>query len=70
MTPDLFLGLSERVVIKEVGIIYAKEINAADFSPKDILKVAGMSASYQTEISYGTRLPKYVIVRCNWIGEV
>lgn len=45
------------------GIKYAKKIKDADFSPKDILKVAGMPASYNTEISKGIRLSKDVVVR-------
>lgn len=42
------------------GIKYSKEIKDADFTPKDILKSAGMPESYQTEISKGVRLAKYV----------
>lgn len=45
------------------GIMHAKEIRDADYTPRDILKVAGMPASYQTEISKGVRLSKYVVIR-------
>lgn len=38
------------------GIMYAKESKEADFTPKDILKAAGMPESYQTEISKGVCL--------------
>lgn len=42
------------------GVRYADEIKEADFTPKEILKAAEMSESYQTEINKGVRLSKYV----------
>ena len=45
------------------GIIYAKEIKECGSTPKDILKIANMPESYQTEISKGIRLSKYVDVK-------
>lgn len=45
------------------GIKYAKEIKDADFSVKDILSSAKMPLSYQTEVSKGVRLAKYVILK-------
>jgi hypothetical protein len=43
------------------GVRYADEIKRATFTPKEILRAAGMPESYQTEISKGVRLAKYVM---------
>lgn len=45
------------------GIKYADEIKRNGYTPKEILKAAGMQESYQTEISKGVRLAKYVIAK-------
>ena len=45
------------------GIIYAEKIKECGSTPKDILKIANMPESYQTEISKGIRLSKYVDVK-------
>lgn len=45
------------------GIMYAEEIKMSDTTPKEILKIANMPESYQTEISKGIRLAKYVAVK-------
>lgn len=42
------------------GIMYAEEIKGCGSTPKEILKLANMPESYQTEISKGVRLSKYV----------
>ena len=45
------------------GIMYAEEIKGCGSTPKEILKLANMPESYQTEISKGVRLSKYVDVK-------
>ena len=45
------------------GIMYAEEIMGCGSTPKEILKLANMPESYQTEISKGVRLSKYVDVK-------
>lgn len=45
------------------GIMYAKEIKECESTAKEILKFANMPESYQTEISKGIRLSKYVDVK-------
>ena len=45
------------------GIMYASEVKECGYTPKDILKIADMPESYQTEISKGIRLSKYVEVK-------
>ncbi len=45
------------------GIQYANEIRDNKITPKEILKAAHMPESYQTEISKGVRLAKYVDVK-------
>ena len=43
------------------GIKYAGEIRANKYTPKEIIRAAGMQESYQTEINKGIRLEKYVV---------
>ena len=43
------------------GIRYASEIRASGCTPKMILQDAGMGTSWQTEISKGIRLSRYVV---------
>ena len=45
------------------GIRYAAEIKDSDFSINDIVKKAGLSSTYVTEINKGIRLAPYVIER-------
>ncbi len=45
------------------GIKYADEIKQVGCTPREILKTADMPESYQTEISKGIRLAKYVNVK-------
>ena len=45
------------------GIMYSKEIKECESTAKEILKLANMPESYQTEISKGIRLSKYVDVK-------
>lgn len=45
------------------GIIYAKEIENGSYSVKDIIKYSGLKESYQTEVTKGMKLSKYVVVK-------
>lgn len=45
------------------GIKYANEINKSEFSKRDIIKQAGISSSYLTELTKGVKLADYVIVK-------
>lgn len=49
------------------GIQYAEEFRNNGITPKEILKIANMPESYQTEISKGIRLSKYVYVKDEYI---
>ena len=48
------------------GIMYAEEIKGCGSTPKEILKLANMPESYQTEISKGVRLPFHAIAACDF----
>ena len=45
------------------GIIYADSLSNEKLSKREILKNAGLPASYQTEISKGVKLAQYVTVK-------
>lgn len=53
----------QSVMIHLFGIQYANEIRENDYTPKDILKSAGMPESYQAEINKGIKLSKYVVAK-------
>ncbi|MCL6272340.1 hypothetical protein M3P05_20700 [Sansalvadorimonas sp. 2012CJ34-2] len=44
------------------GVKYSKEIEACEYSPKEIAKLAGISENYGVEINKGKNLAKYVKV--------
>ncbi len=46
-----------------IGIKYSAQIIEGGYTPKEILKIAQLPESYQTEISKGMRLAKYVEVK-------
>ncbi|WP_295763239.1 hypothetical protein [uncultured Oscillibacter sp.] len=50
----------QTTMIHLFGIRYSNEIQEADYSPKDILQMAGLPSSYVTEINKGIRLAPYV----------
>ena len=45
------------------GIMYGAEMASNNVKPIDVIKAAGMPESYQTEISKGISLAKYVSVK-------
>ena len=45
------------------GVKFASEIRDGGFTPREIVGTAGMKPSYQTEVSKGMRLSKYVTPR-------
>ena len=47
------------------GIKYANEIKESNFSKKDIISQSDISKSYETELSKGIKLSKYVILKNN-----
>ncbi|MEG1395136.1 MAG: hypothetical protein RSD04_05225, partial [Clostridia bacterium] len=49
------------------GVKYARVLESKRLNKKSILKSAGMPESYQTEISKGIRLAKYVIVKDKYL---
>ena len=53
------------VMIYLFGIKYAREIEKNGYSKKDSSKQSGISTSYQTELSKGMKLAKFVIPRNN-----
>lgn len=49
------------------GIKYAEALTNERLSKKGILKNAGLPESYQTEISKGVRLAKYVTIKEQYV---
>jgi hypothetical protein len=45
------------------GIIYSDALTNERLSKREILKIAGLPDSYQTEISKGVKLAQYVTVK-------
>lgn len=45
------------------GIKFSNEIRNNNYSIKEILKLAGMTESYQVEINKGINLAKYVDIK-------
>lgn len=43
------------------GIIYAAEIEAAQCSIKELVRLSGINMGYVTEVSKGIKLAKYVV---------
>ncbi|MFI8605078.1 hypothetical protein ACIGCP_11480 [Cellulophaga baltica] len=48
------------------GIKYAEDLMERNISIKEIVKDSGISSAYQTEISKGIKLAKYVTVKPNY----
>ena len=48
------------------GIKYAEDLQKRNISIKEIVKDSGISSTYQTEISKGIKLAKYVTVKPNY----
>ena len=55
--------LDKVAMIHLFAIKYANEIRTNKITPKEILSVAGMPASYFAEINKGIKLAKYVEVK-------
>ena len=51
------------------GIQYAPEIRASGFAPREIVRAAGLSETYVTEVNKGIRLAPYVRVREDALKE-
>ena len=51
------------VLIHLFGIKYAEQIRDSGVTPMDIVRAAGINASYSTEIQKGIRLAEFVTVK-------
>lgn len=53
----------QATIIHLFGIKYAEVIRKNGYTPRQILKYAGMPESYQVEINKGIKLSKYVVIK-------
>jgi len=53
-------GFNKTTMIHLFGIIYADEMRNAGITPAEVVKIARIPKSYQTEVNKGMNLSKYV----------
>jgi len=56
-------GANKTTMIHLFGVIYSNEIREAGIKPIEIVKVAQMHESYQTEVNKGMNLSEYVVLK-------
>lgn len=62
-------GAGKVAMIHLFGIMYGAEMAASEVKPIDVIRAAQMSESYQTEISKGISLSKYVTVKPEYLKK-
>lgn len=51
------------------GILYTDEIDRANATNSEVIRAAGINSSYQTELSKGRKLSKFVYVKPEYLAK-
>ena len=55
--------VNKTTMVHLFGVIYADIMRKENIKPIEVVKIAGISENYQTEISKGMRLAEYVTLK-------